>query len=331
MLRLLIKLPYTHWSYFFNNAGKLLASYKLFVEHKDVFIKAFYDLGQLDAFISFHLLMKEAKAYNPAQCYVFTQFLPRSKKKVPFIKLKGMWNPLIDAKVAIPNDLLMDGKPGGCRNIILTGPNAGGKSTYIKGITDLLVLSHVAGISNASVAIITPFDKINTFIDKQDDVALGDSFYMAEVKRMKKLFTVLNTVKEHNRSGKSPKQFCFSVIDEPFSGTNPLDGQRASYSVIEHLGTYKHTLQIVATHYPVLTLLQGRSKKGGFRNYKVVIDRNQKTPEKFKYTFKVKPGISYQTTGIDILEKELGGKVTRRVKDMKKNPHKYPFFLQKVR
>ena len=116
--------------------------------------------------------------------------------------------------------------------------------------------------------------------------------------------------------------FSFNVIDEPFNGTNPRDGQCASYSVVEAMSNYKTAFHIVATHYPVVTLLPPKYPAGGFGNYTIAVKRNPKT-NKIVYTYKVVPGISRQTTGIDLLEQELGRGISSRARDMQRNPQKY--------
>ena len=68
---------------------------------------------------------------------------------------------------------------GGTRNITLTGPNAGGKSTFLMGMTTSLLLSQTFGIAPAKEAKLTPFDKINTSINIMDDIAAGKSLFMA--------------------------------------------------------------------------------------------------------------------------------------------------------
>jgi len=75
-----------------------------------------------------------------AHAYVFTKFLDHSQKKEPYIKLEDMWNPFLDAKAAVGNSVVMDSAAGGTSNIILIGPNAGGKSTFLMGMMTSYVL-----------------------------------------------------------------------------------------------------------------------------------------------------------------------------------------------
>ena len=307
-------LPYNSWSYFFNNAGKLLASHKLFTEYKDEFADAMYELGALDALVSMATLMQEAQDYEADHAYVFTQFLARSQKSKPYIKLEEMWNPFLDTQVAVGNSVEMDAA-GGVRNIILTGPNAGGKSTFLTGVTTSLLLSQTFGVAPAKKAVITPFNKINTSIDIADDIAAGKSLFMAEVERAQKHLHLL--------AGLHEREFSFSIFDEPFSGTNPTEGAAAEYSILESMADYTNTLNIVATHYPIVMLLEQNVPGKGFANYKVYITY-KKGQKKLNYTYKVVPGKSNQAIAIDILEEQgYDTRMLQRAREIIGHPERY--------
>ncbi len=308
-------LPYSHWAYFFNNAGKLLASHKLFTEHKDAFADAMYELGELDVFISIATLMKEAQDRAADHAYVFTEFLDRSQKNKPYIKLEDMWNVFLDATGAVGNSVVMDADAGGTRNIILTGPNAGGKSTFLTGVATSLLLSQTFGIAPAKEAVVTPFDKINTSIDTTDDIAAGKSLFMIEVDRAQKHIHLLSKLQQD--------EFSFSIFDEPFSGTNPTEGAAAEYSILEAMADYTNTLNIVATHYPVVMLLEKKCPEKGFVNYKVYITY-QSAEKKLNYTYKVVPGKSNQAIAIDILEEQgYDIKLLKRAREIIEHPERY--------
>ncbi len=315
LVRYLKTLPYNHWSYFFNNAGRLLASHKLFTEYKDYFADAMYELGELDAFVGITTLMQEARDYPATHAYVFTTLLDRSQQQNPYIKLEEMWNPFLDAKIAVGNSVLMDAA-GGTSNIILTGPNAGGKSTFLTGVATSLLLSQTFGIAPAREATLTPFDNINTFIDISDDIAAGKSLFMAEVDRAQKHIARLE--------GLLKDEFSFSIFDEPFSGTNPTEGGAAEYAILEAMADYSNTLNIVATHYPIVMLLEKNAPEKGFVNYMVYITY-QGAKKRLKYTYKVIPGKSNQAIAIDILE-EAGydTKLLQRAREIIAHPERYP-------
>jgi DNA mismatch repair protein MutS len=245
---------------------------------------------------------------------VFTKFLDRSQKQKPYIKLEDMWNPFLDAKEAVGNSVVMDAA-GGTSNIILTGPNAGGKSTFLTGVATSLLLSQTFGIAPAKEAVLTPFDKINTSIDITDDIAAGKSLFMAEVDRAQKHINLL--------AGLQQDEFSFSIFDEPFSGTNPTEGAAAEYSVLEAMADYTNTLNIVATHYPIVMLLEKNVPEKGFVNYKVYITY-QGAEKKLNYTYKVIPGKSNQAIAIDILEEQgYDTRLLKRAREIIEHPERY--------
>ncbi|MDD9139347.1 MAG: hypothetical protein NQ127_00185 [Candidatus Cardinium sp.] len=312
LLRYLEEMPLRSWSYLGSNAGKLLASYKLFVEHKAAFHDALYELGQLDAFLSIVTLMEETRAQGAAHAYTFTKFVSPAEATKPHLALAAMWNPMLAPTVAVGNDITMD--VGGIQTVVLTGPNAGGKSTFLTGVTYAILLSQTFGIAAAQSCALTPFSSINTYIDITDDIAAGKSLFMAEVARFQ---DHLNRLKQLKRDA-----FSFSIFDEPFSGTNPTEGAAAEYSVLNSIASYQNTLNIVATHYPIVMLLEKNEPTKGFKNYKVFITKD--AGGRINYSYKVIPGASTQAIAIDILEEEgYSSDMLKQARDIIDNPDKY--------
>ncbi len=312
MLYYLRTFPYNNYRYLLNHTGKLLASHKLFLEHKDVLADAMYALGKMDAHLGVVSLLQDTKTESPGQHYTFTQFLDGREK--PYMQLQGMWNPFLSVKEAVSNKVLLGDS---VRNIILTGPNAGGKSTYLVGTAVSVLLSQSLGIAPAQQAVMTPFQKVNTSIDITDDIAAGKSLFMAEVDRAQEHLRMLEALP----SG----AFSFSIFDEPFSGTNPVEGAAAEYSILEKMAGYTNTFNMVATHYPIVMFLEKKAPGRGFRNRKVYITYEQVEGEKqIKYTYKILPGKATQAIALDILE-EQGYDTTmlRDARDIINHPERY--------
>ncbi|WP_419241611.1 MutS-related protein [Cardinium endosymbiont of Nabis limbatus] len=311
-MRYLEELPFRSWSYLWGHAGKLLASYKLFLAHKAVFHDAMYALGELDAFLSIVTLMEETAAINGLHTYTFTKFLSSNTHTKPRLALVEMWNPMLTPTTAIGNDVTMDQET---QNIILTGPNAGGKSTFLTGVTTAVVLSQTFGIAPAKSCEMTPFSKINAYIYTTDDIVAGKSLFMAEVDRFQSHLELLKGLKE--------EAFSFTIFDEPFTGTNPAEGAAAEYSVLNYIAKYSNALNIVATHYPIVMLLEEREPKKGFKNYKVYI-KSMGKDGKIHYTYKVVPGASHQTIAIDILsEQGYATEMLEQARDILNHPNRY--------
>lgn len=306
----MMDLPFKKWSYFVDNAGKLLASFTLFIKYKQILYDALTELGELDSYISVAKIIKESEDYCQDKKFIFSKILDKKDYNGPYLKIENMWNPMIDAKVAVVNEVEMKES---LRNIILTGPNAGGKSVYLTGIATSVLLAQSFGIAPAKEMVITPFRKICTYIEIADDLAEESSLFKAEVKRAQSHFHMLKTLKKED--------YVFTIFDEPFNGTNPKEGAAAEYSIMKVLSKNENTFNIVATHFPIMTLLEKSIPEGAFANYKVYILEGKKNLE---YTYKVIPGSSNQTIAIRILEEQgFDTSLLQRAKDIVSNPQKY--------
>ncbi|WP_419241047.1 MutS-related protein [Cardinium endosymbiont of Nabis limbatus] len=292
MVRNLLDMKLEHWSYILRNNGKLLATYNLFTEHKDCLKPAMYELGQLNAFMGIATLLKESKKDFPAHCYTFTKFLDRSKQSTPCIQFDAMWSPMLNPATVVDNNVALDAH--NTRNIILSGPNAGGKSSFICGVASSVLLSQTFGIAAAKSAVITPFNKINTYIELRDDIASGDSLFMVEVHRMQQY--------KHMLENSKPNEFIFTISDEPFARTNPTEASAAAYSILASIAKHTNALHIVSTHYPILMGLTHKFKDRGIKNFKVFID--EQADQKLHYTYKVVPGEADQSVALRILAQE---------------------------
>ncbi|TSJ80993.1 MAG: hypothetical protein NMK33_00405 [Candidatus Cardinium sp.] len=309
----LLDMKLDNWSYIRGNSGKLLATYNLFTEYKDHLKPAMYELGQLDSFIGIVTLIKESKAAFPEHCYTFTKFLDRSEQSTPCITLDGMWNPMLNPATVVDNNVELDTHK--TRNMILCGPNAGGKSSFICGVASSLLLSQTFGIAAAKNAVITPFNKINTYIELRDDIASGDSLFMVEVHRMQRY--------KHMLENSKPNEFTFTISDEPFARTNPIEASAAAYGILASIAKHPNALHIVSTHYPILMDLTHKFKERGIKNFKVYIE--EKPDQKIHYTYKVVPGEADQAIALKILAQErYDPALLKQAEDIVQNPEKWP-------
>ena len=206
------------------------------------------------------------------------------KAEDPFIQCKNIWHPLINDEKVVTNDITL-GEP---RNMIITGPNAGGKSTFIKSITLSLILSQTLGISLGTSMKMTPFKLINTYLNIPD-ISGKESLFEAE----------MNRAREHiDKLEKMDKQdFSFFIMDEIFSSTNPEEGISGGFAVCERLGELKNSINIITTHFNYLTNL---TDSGNYKAYKIPIDRNDNGDIVYKY--KLETGVSDQFIALELLK-----------------------------
>lgn len=139
----------------------------------------------------------------------------------------------------IPNDTNMCGDR---RMMIITGPNMGGKSTYMRQVALITVLAHIGSFVPAKKATIGPIDRVFTRIGASDDLTSGRSTFMVE---MTEIANIL-----HNATSKS-----LVLIDEMGRGTSTFDGLSLAFAASEYLANTLFSLTLFATHYFELTEL----------------------------------------------------------------------------
>jgi DNA mismatch repair protein MutS len=139
----------------------------------------------------------------------------------------------------VPNDLHLEPRTS---MLIITGPNMGGKSTYMRQIALIVLLAHIGSYVPASAATIGPIDRIFTRIGAADDLAGGRSTFMVE---MTEAATIL-----HHATANS-----LVLMDEIGRGTSTFDGLALAWATAEHLANQSKALTLFATHYFELTAL----------------------------------------------------------------------------
>ncbi len=136
-----------------------------------------------------------------------------------------------------PNDLVLD---DGRRMLIVTGPNMGGKSTYMRQAALIVLLAHIGSFVPAARAAIGPIDRIFTRIGAGDDLSRGQSTFMVEMSETANIL--------HNAGERS-----LVLMDEIGRGTSTYDGLALAEACARHLATSNRAFTLFATHYFELT------------------------------------------------------------------------------
>jgi DNA mismatch repair protein MutS len=128
------------------------------------------------------------------------------------------------------------------RLLLITGPNMGGKSTFMRQVALITLLAYVGSYVPAASATIGPIDRIFTRIGASDDLANGRSTFMVE---MTESATILNGATEHS----------LVLMDEVGRGTSTFDGLALAWAIARHLIDTSRSFTLFATHYFELTQL----------------------------------------------------------------------------
>jgi DNA mismatch repair protein MutS len=138
-----------------------------------------------------------------------------------------------------PNDLMLDDAR---RMLVITGPNMGGKSTYMRQNALIVLLAHIGSFVPAARAVLGPVDRILTRIGAGDDLARGQSTFMVE---MAETSYILHHASEHS----------LVLMDEIGRGTSTYDGLALAQACAQHLARSNRAYTLFATHYFELTAL----------------------------------------------------------------------------
>jgi DNA mismatch repair protein MutS len=158
------------------------------------------------------------------------------------LEIRGGRHPVVEHFIEqpfVPNDLVLDGAR---RMLIVTGPNMGGKSTYMRQSALIVLLAHIGSFVPAEHAVLGPIDRIFTRIGAGDDLAGGRSTFMVE---MTEAANILNNATDRS----------LILMDEIGRGTSTFDGLSLAWAVARHIARVNRSFTLFATHYFELTSL----------------------------------------------------------------------------
>jgi DNA mismatch repair protein MutS len=179
----------------------------------------------------------------------------------------------------VPNDLILHEKR---RMLIITGPNMGGKSTYMRQTALIVLLAYIGSFVPARRAVIGPIDRIFTRIGASDDLAGGHSTFMVE---MTETANILHNATENS----------LVLMDEIGRGTSTFDGLSLAWAVAFHLANKVRPLTLFATHYFELTNLPDHLSNVG--NLHLSATEHQ---EHIVFLYAVKEGPANQSYGLQV-------------------------------
>ncbi|MFN0100808.1 MAG: DNA mismatch repair protein MutS [Bryobacteraceae bacterium] len=202
------------------------------------------------------------------------------------LRIAGGRHPVIeqlaarDAQRFIPNDVSLDA--AGQYLAIITGPNMGGKSTYLRQAALISILAQMGSFVPADEAALPVVDRVFTRIGASDNLARGRSTFMVE---MTETAVILNTATKDS----------LIILDEIGRGTATYDGLALAWAVVEFIHERIGARTLFATHYHELTELADRLP--GVRNLHVAV---KESGDQIIFLRKVHPGSADRSYGIEV-------------------------------
>lgn len=200
------------------------------------------------------------------------------------IHIKAGRHPVVEQTLLdpfVPNDLVMHPER---RMLMVTGPNMGGKSTYMRQVALIVLMAHIGSYIPAQAARIGPIDRIFTRIGAQDDLSTGRSTFMVE---MTEAANILNNATDQS----------LVLMDEIGRGTSTFDGLSLAWAFADYLARERQAFTLFATHYFELTQLAEQIKTIA----NVHIDAVEHG-DKIVFLHAVKEGAASQSYGLQVAQ-----------------------------
>lgn len=185
-----------------------------------------------------------------------------------------------------PNDLVLDDS-NGRRMLVITGPNMGGKSTYMRQNALIVLLAHIGSFVPAARAVLGPIDRILTRIGAGDDLARGQSTFMVEMSETSYIL--------HHATDRS-----LVLMDEIGRGTSTYDGLALAEACARHLAHHNRAYTLFATHYFELTALAEPGNGIANVHLDAVEHRDQSGNEQLVFMHAVKDGPADRSFGLQV-------------------------------
>ena len=277
---------------------RVLNEYKTKLENIKGEQLTYRNIQQIGQLLKYFYEMYESEEYNVAFSYSFgfhgfienmnglitnikdkkIAFATYQKKKKTSFK-KAYYAALIHGK-PIKNDIKMD------KNLIITGPNASGKTTTLKTALINVILTQQFGCGYYKSGNMVPYQHIHCYLNIPDTSG-RDSLFQAEARRCKDIIDVI-------KANKNDRHFC--VFDELYSGTNPDEAVMSANAFMEYLVKFENVKCILTTHF--IAVCKKLSGHPHIENYKM---ETTPTGDSFNYTYILKKGISEVRGGIKVL------------------------------
>jgi hypothetical protein len=292
-----------HTHYEFNNI--LIEKIKILTELKNkisriseykLSLKKIFEIGHI---LKYFYEIYENKDYNDALLYSFgfngyidciealqnnieerkinfADFTNKKKKTI----FKNNYYAVLKNNAPVKNNIKID------KNIIITGPNAAGKTTVLKSVLINVILTQQFGCGFYDSAKFKPFKYIHCYLNIPDTSG-RDSLFQSEVRRCKEILDII----DHNK-----KDLHLCVFDELYSGTNPEEAIISSTAFMEYLAKNKYVSSMLTTHF--ISVCEKLDNNKNITNYHMDVTKEN---NKITYNYLFKEGISKIKGGLNVL------------------------------
>jgi len=233
------------------------------------FVHEIQDVAKVDVFTSFALVSGRNDYVRP----VFND--------EHIIHIEAGRHPVVEEVISKENYVKNDVSLGEDAKIMLiTGPNMGGKSTYMRQMALTMIMAQIGCFVPARSAALPVFDAIFTRIGASDDLIGGQSTFMVEML-------------EANNALKYASENSLIIFDEIGRGTATFDGMALAQGILEYIANHNHSLTFFSTHYHELTRMEGASIKNVHAGADISNDS-------IRFLYHIEDGPSGQSYGINV-------------------------------
>jgi DNA mismatch repair ATPase MutS len=244
--------------------------------YNDAFVYSF-------GFHGYFKLIHQLSVNVDNQKMMATDFTSKDNKKPQKPIFKKMYYPkfIHNTTNIVKNDCNLN------KNMVLSGPNASGKTTTLKSILINIVLSQQFGFGCFKSLKMCPYEHYHCYLNIPDTSG-RDSLFQAEARRCKEIIDCVNN------NSKDETHFC--IFDELYSGTNPEEAIMSAHAFMKYIMENNNVTCMLTTHY--IKLCKKLNSNDKIQNCHMKI---QKKKDQFNYTYLIKNGISKIRGGIKVL------------------------------
>jgi hypothetical protein len=270
-LAIVSEYKFTNFTKVFEIGHILKTFYELYDNkvYNDAFMYSFGFNGYIDLLEGLIVNIEEKKVN-------FCEFISENKKTI----FKNNYYACLKDANPVKNTVKLS------KNLIITGPNASGKTTILKSTLINIIFSQHFGCGFYDSAKINPFHHIHCYLNIPDTSG-RDSLFQAEARRCKEILDIVDKNKNDNH---------FCVFDEIYSGTNPDEAIVSAVSFMEYLIKNKNVSCLLTTHF--IKVCKKLKKNKTILNLYMDATKNN---NKIHYTYSMKEGISNVKGGINVL------------------------------